>query len=132
MIIPDSLLAIAVAIAGLSRLLSAPGMIGEYFIAGILASVFFLFLFFATLGRGMGLGDVKFAFLIGLVFGYRGTLISLYIAFLTGAVIGIILIITGKKKLHGSTIPFGPFLIIGMLGTWFFGNVIINAIPFLH
>ncbi len=83
-------------------------------ITGILAFLFFLFIFLITRGRGMGLGDVKFAFLIGLILGPLSTVLALYGAFLTGAGIGIILILWKKKGLK-EKIPFGPFLAAGSL-----------------
>lgn len=79
---------------------------------GILAFLFFLFIYFVTRGRGMGFGDVKLSFLIGLILGPILTFLALYIAFLTGAGIGIILILWKKKGLK-EKIPFGPFLVIG-------------------
>jgi len=57
----------------------------------------------------MGLGDVKLAFLMGLVLGWPNILFALFLAFSLGAVIGIILIVLGKKNIK-SEIPFGPFL----------------------
>ncbi len=60
--------------------------------------LFFLFIYLITKGKGMGLGDVKLAFLMGLVLGFPGTVLALYIAFLTGGFIGIILILWKKKK----------------------------------
>ena len=64
----------------------------------------------------MGDGDIWLAVLIGLVTGYPGIIIALYIAFLTGALSGVILILGGFKTLK-SHIPFGPFLLFGMVVT---------------
>ncbi len=90
------------------------------------AFVFFFLLHLLTRGRGMGFGDVKFVILMGLVLGFPGIVIGLYIAFLTGAIISLILVAWGKKKLRGSTVPFGPFLVFGMLVSLFWGNVILG------
>jgi prepilin signal peptidase PulO-like enzyme (type II secretory pathway) len=76
----------------------------------------------------MGFGDVKFAFLMGLVLGFPDIAVALYIAFLTGAVVGCILIIWRKKRIFGTTIPFGPFLVIGSLVSIFLGNTLIQDI----
>ena len=57
----------------------------------------------------MGLGDVKLAFLMGLILGWPSILIALLISFFSGSIIGICLILFGKKGLK-SQIPFGPFL----------------------
>ena len=85
------------------------------------ASLFFLSLILITKGKGMGWGDVKLAGLMGLVLGFPKILIALFMAFLTGAVFGVILMISGRKKLK-SQIPFGPFLIIGTIFGLAFGE----------
>lgn len=72
----------------------------------------------------MGFGDVKLSFLMGLVLGFPGVVIALYSAFLTGALASIILVVSGKKKIPGGTIPFGPFLVLGMFIALFLGNSI--------
>jgi leader peptidase (prepilin peptidase)/N-methyltransferase len=76
---------------------------------GLAAAGLFLFLVLITRQKGMGWGDVKLAGLMGLVLGWPNTLIALYLAFLTGALIGGILILLGQKR-FGQIIPFGPFL----------------------
>lgn len=78
------------------------------------AGLFFLVIFLLTRGRGLGFGDVKLAFLIGLFSGFPDVVFALYAGFLTGAVGGVILVIIGKKKMK-SHIAFGPFLIMGVI-----------------
>jgi prepilin signal peptidase PulO-like enzyme (type II secretory pathway) len=69
----------------------------------------------------MGLGDVKLAFLMGLVLGFPRIIVALYLAFLTGAGLSVIMILL-KKKRFGQTIAFGPFLVLGTLAALFWGN----------
>jgi len=78
--------------------------------AALGAASFFLALVLITRGKGMGLGDVKLAGLMGLVLGWPKIIIALYLAFLTGAIAGVILVLIGKKR-FGEHIPFGPFLV---------------------
>jgi len=87
--------------------------------SAVIFALFFYFLHFVTKGKGMGLGDVKFAFLIGLFFGFPSALVAFYLAFLTGAIVGSILILV-KKARFGQPIPFGPFLASGSILTLFF------------
>ena len=79
------------------------------------AGLFFYLLYLITKGKGMGLGDVKLAALMGLVLGYPKIVYALYSAFLTGAVFGVILIISKRKKI-GQVIAFGPFLAAAACG----------------
>lgn len=88
------------------------------------ATFFFFLLYLLTKGRGMGLGDVKFVFLLGLVLGFPKTVIALYLAFLTGAAIGVILILLRRAR-FGQKIAFGPFLVLGFLLTFFWGDQLI-------
>jgi len=76
-------------------------------------------------GRWMGVGDIKLAFLIGLLLGWPNTLLALFLAFLIGAIIGLGLIIL-KKKTIKSELPFGPFLILGIYLALFLGEKIIS------
>lgn len=89
------------------------------FLAAGTVALLFLFIVIITRGLGMGLGDVKFSLVMGLFLGYPGIVHALYIAFLTGALAAVILILGKKKKLR-QTIPFGPFLILGMFGAALF------------
>ena len=61
--------------------------------------------------ESMGLGDIKFIGALGLYFGLTKITAISIIAFLIGAIIGIILIITKRKKAD-EYIPFGPFIVI--------------------
>lgn len=97
----------------------------KFFLTGLAAAAFFLFLHLITKGRGMGLGDVKFAFFMGFFLGPAKTILALYLAFLTGAIVGVILILI-KRKRFGQQIAFGPFLIGATLISWIEGESLIN------
>ena len=92
---------------------------------GFLISGFFWGLIIITRGKGMGGGDVKLGGLMGLVLGFPGALLALMLAFLSGAIFSIGLILLGKKH-FGESLPFGPFLVLGSLVALFWGNYIIN------
>jgi len=98
-------------------------------LAALLASGFFLALVLASRGKWMGIGDIKLAFFMGFVLGWPQILAALFLAFLSGAAVGIVLIILKKKGLK-SELPFGPFLAGAtilvlfyshILTDWFFG-----------
>ena len=89
------------------------------------AAGFFFLIVLVSRGRWMGVGDIKLAFLMGLILGFPDILIALFLAFFFGAIIGIGLIISGKKTLR-SEVPFGPFLVTGAFLALFFGENIIR------
>ncbi|MFY9175048.1 MAG: prepilin peptidase [Peptococcia bacterium] len=70
---------------------------------------------------GMGGGDIKLMATMGFWLGFGGILITLFIAALIGSIIGIALIISGRKK-RKDPIPFGPFLVIGFLLIFLYGE----------
>ena len=75
-------------------------------------------------GRGMGLGDVKLAGALGLLLGWPDILLTILLAFITGAIWSIILMARGKKGFK-STVPFGPFIGLGSTLVMLFGKQIV-------
>lgn len=93
--------------------------------AATLAGGSFLLLALATRGRAMGGGDVKLAFVMGLILGLKATVLAMLVAFNVAAVVGISLIIT-KRRTRRDQIPFGPFLVLGTVMAFIWGRPIIN------
>ena len=75
-------------------------------------TIFFALLWLGTGKKGFGLGDVKYALPMGLLLGWPRIAVGVMAAFVIGAGVGIILLLTGKKKWR-QAVPFGPFLVIG-------------------
>ncbi|HYK09155.1 MAG TPA: prepilin peptidase [Candidatus Eisenbacteria bacterium] len=123
-ILSDKIVFIFAITSLLKIVLDSPMEIPFRLLVGVLSALPFFALFFLSKGKAMGFGDVKLVFVLGLILGFPNILIAYYIAFLTGGITAIILIIAGKKKLKGSTIAFGPFLFLGWLITVFYGNTL--------
>ena len=123
-IIPDKIVFPAILVSAFYLLTMNYQLLAINFLSTLGAGLFFLLLFLITRGRGMGFGDVKFSFLMGLILGFPNIIVALYLAFLTGAIVGCILIIWRKKKVFGTAIPFGPFLVLGNFIAIFFGEVL--------
>lgn len=130
-IIPDKIIYPAIGVVFLYNILYSYFILHDsHFVvntllAAILASVFFLAIVLVSRGKWMGIGDIKLAFLMGLFLGLPNILVALFLAFLIGAIIGIGLIILGKKTLK-SEVPFGPFLVTGTFMALFWGERIVN------
>ena len=71
----------------------------------------------------MGMGDVKFAMLIGSFLGVINGLSALWLSIVFGGVFGAIMIVA-KKATRKTRIPFGPFMVLGALVMIFFGDYI--------
>ncbi|MBI2034143.1 MAG: prepilin peptidase [Candidatus Levybacteria bacterium] len=126
-IIPDKIVYPAIIVTFFYLIINYQLSTINYLISALGAFLLFFLLHFITRGRGMGFGDVKLAGLLGLFLGFPKIVVSLYLAFLTGAVVSLILVMLGKKKLKGSTVPFGPFLVVGTLVSMFYGERLVNV-----
>jgi prepilin signal peptidase PulO-like enzyme (type II secretory pathway) len=124
-IIPDVLVASFMGVIFFFLTIYSPHLLINHFLSGLILFLAFLSLFFVTKGRGMGFGDVKLSFAQGLFLGFPLVLVSVYLAFLTGALVSLILIAWGKKKFKKDTIPFGPFLTLSSIVTYFWGDLIV-------
>jgi prepilin signal peptidase PulO-like enzyme (type II secretory pathway) len=128
-IIPDEIVYLAIAIAlifNLQFLISKQFPIFYYSILSALgAAAFFLVIFLLSKGKWIGFGDVKLAFFMGLFLGFPNILVALFSSYLIGAIIGVGLIVSGKKGLK-SEVPFGPFLVTGTFLALFWGDKIIH------
>lgn len=117
-IIPDSMVVIA-CLGAIASLLGQPfPVVMEHLVVGVCSFLSLYILWLITKRKGIGFGDVKLAFFVGFWVGFPQVVSALYLAFLTGAVVGIILMILQKKTLK-SRVPFGPFLIFGVLASFF-------------
>lgn len=74
---------------------------------------------------GMGGGDIKLFFVIGLVLGTIQTLLTLFLAALIGSVIGVI-VLRIKGKGRKTPIPFGPSIAIAAMIAYFFGAELVD------
>ena len=77
------------------------------------------FLLAAVFFGGMGGGDIKFVAALGCWFAWPQILLLLLVAFILGGLIGVALLLSGKKG-RKDAVPFGPFLALAALLTlWF-------------
>lgn len=78
--------------------------------------------------RGMGMGDVKLAFLLGLLLGWLSwghVALGLFLGFLYGAVVGIVLVVTGRRG-RREAVPFAPFLAAGTVTAVLWGRALLD------
>jgi len=97
------------------------------FLAGFILFAFFALLWGVSKGRWMGFGDVKLALGIGWLLGMAKGAAAITLAFWIGAIIGVLLIYLSKNK-YGmkSSIAFGPFMVLGTMISFFWGEKIIS------
>ncbi len=90
---------------------------GIILVIGLVGSVIFK-------KEAMGGGDVKLVAMIGAFLGWKYTIISLFLGFFLGALVGIFLILL-KIKSKEDMVPFGPFIALGSFITLLWGEKIL-------
>jgi leader peptidase (prepilin peptidase) / N-methyltransferase len=101
--------AIAAVVIGLAL---DPSRVPEQLIAGAAAGGFLL-LFALLYPKGMGMGDVKLAAVLGLYLG-RSVAVAILFAVLAGTIVGgMIIARSGVAQGRKTAVPFGPFLAAG-------------------
>ena len=117
-----SLLAVAAAATG------AWGAYGRAWLAAM--AMFAAFLALALLRPAdLGLGDVKLAGVLGLVLGWQGwgfVVVGAFLGFLFGGLTGVGLMLVGRAG-RRSSIPFGPFMLLGALVAVAWGRPLVDA-----
>ena len=112
---------VGIAIVALTDLSS----LDENLIAAFIAGGFLFVAWFLRPG-GMGLGDVKLAFMLGVYLG-RAVAPAMFVALISGSLIGAIIIARyGAAKGRKMKIPFGPYLALGGIVGLFAGDAIVD------
>jgi leader peptidase (prepilin peptidase)/N-methyltransferase len=131
-IVPDRITApltvSALGLLGLAAVAEGNGWRFGRTLLGGMAYFAFLLLLNILYPKGMGMGDVKLAFSLGLYLGWLGwgqVFLGGFLAFLLGAVVGVTLIAT-KIKSRKDVVPFGPFLALGAMLTILWGDPILR------
>ncbi|MEE9573828.1 MAG: prepilin peptidase [Candidatus Neomarinimicrobiota bacterium] len=128
-LIPNNLLIISILPIIVYILISQSNSYLNHIIGAILLALLFLIIgYFGKLiykVDSMGMGDVKYAAVIGLLLGWEKGILAFIIAFFSAAVI-IVIVSMYKKLSRKQRIPFGPFLSIGCFVAFFWGTNILN------
>lgn len=125
MLIPNKILLFFLPLLIISRILSPltpwyDPIIGAAIGFGIIALIILL-----SKG-GMGAGDMKLFFVLGIVLGWKAVLFTLFLASLLGAVIGLILRALQRVE-RRQAIPFGPYIAVAAILAYFHGEPLIAA-----
>ncbi len=94
-------------------------------LAALVVGGFFLAQFLLSQGRWIGGGDVRLGFLMGFILGWPGALVALFLAYIIGAVVSLLMVAMGKKQ-WGGKVPFGTFLTLATVISLFWGDKIIG------
>jgi leader peptidase (prepilin peptidase) / N-methyltransferase len=123
-VIPNAILAVsAVAAIGIAVAMD-PSSLPERAVAAAGAGGFLL-LAALVYPKGMGMGDVKLAAVIGLYLG-RAVAPAMLIALAVGALVGVAMMLRDGAEARKHAVPFGPFLALGAVVGLLAGNSILD------
>ncbi len=123
-ILPDLITLPAFAIVLAAQIALDPSRTIEWVGAALGASGF-LFLALLAYPKGMGMGDVKLALLLGAMLG-TSVAVGLMLGMLSALVVGVVLIARHGSSARKMAIPFGPFLAFGSIVALFWGEAILD------
>ena len=125
-LLPNRLTLPAAIVAIVLGLLVDPSGEPERLIACVAAGGFF-FVAAVAYPRGMGMGDVKLAGVMGLFLG-REVAAALFIGLLAGVVAGVVILRRkGAREGRKTMVPFGPFLALGGVVAVLVGEALVDA-----
>ncbi len=126
--LPDVITKPAIVVGLLFSIFTAPGFvasaIGAALGAGLLLAVRWLWKRLRGVD-GMGLGDVKMLAGIGAFLGWRQIWVVIFLASLSGAIVGILLTARGSRTMQ-TRLPFGTFLALAAYAASLVGDRLLN------
>jgi leader peptidase (prepilin peptidase) / N-methyltransferase len=124
-IIPNKLMLVGAVVAPAILLATAREDLLEHALAALAAGGFFLLAALAY-PRGMGMGDVKLAAVLGLFLG-RAVGPAIFVALIAGTLVGAAVIARkGAREGRKTAVPFGPFLALGGVVALFAGDAMVD------
>jgi leader peptidase (prepilin peptidase)/N-methyltransferase len=124
-ILPDVIVLPSWALVLGAQIVLEPGRTAEW-VAGSLGASLFLFLALVAYPKGMGMGDVKLALLLGAALG-KSVSVGLMVGMLAALVYSTVLFARHGLAARKMAIPFGPFLAFGALVALFAGDAVLSA-----
>lgn len=92
---------------------------------GACVSPTLLYLASLVIKNGIGYGDIKLFGVLGFVLGWKMSLLTLFIACFIGEWVTLFLLLLHKKR-RKTPIPFVPFIAVGALITYFYGDALLE------
>ena len=124
-ILPDRIVLPSAAIVLAGNLVLEPELWLEWILAPLALSGF-LFAVLLAYPRGMGMGDVKLALLLGAGLG-REVAVAMAVALLSGLVVSIVLLVREGRAARKLKVPFGVFMALGGVVALFAGERLLDA-----
>jgi leader peptidase (prepilin peptidase) / N-methyltransferase len=119
-ILPNRIVIPATVVILALQLAFFPDQALEWIVSTLGAAAFFG-LAYVTYRAGLGLGDVKFAALLGAGLG-KGVVLGIFVGMFAAGIAGLVIIAREGLDARKKAIPLGPFLAFGAVISLFFGG----------
>ena len=124
MLIPNKILLFFLPLVIIGRIISPLDPIWDSIVGAVVGFAILLLIAIVSKG-GMGGGDIKLFFLLGLVLGTYNTLLTLFLASVIGMVVGIV-VLTVRGQGRKTPVPFGPSIALAAMIVYFYGQSMID------
>jgi leader peptidase (prepilin peptidase)/N-methyltransferase len=124
-ILPDRIVLPAAAVVLAAQVALFPERALEWVLAAVAVSAF-LFLVLLAYPRGMGMGDVKLALLLGAALG-KAVAVAMAVGMLSALVVSVVILARHGTAGRKVAIPFGPFLALGSVVALFAGERLLDG-----
>ena len=94
-------------------------------VGGLVLAGFFWIQFLLSKGTWVGGGDIRMGALMGFMLGLEHGLVALFIAYVLGAIVGLMMMVTGRAT-RKTSVPFGTFLSVSTVLVLFAGKQILD------
>lgn len=94
-------------------------------LAMAIGGAFFGIQYVISRGRWLGSGDIEIGLFIGALLGWPTILLGIFSSYLLGSVVGVGLLVT-KKAQQNSAVPLGPFLVVGSVLSFVWGEKLLS------
>lgn len=119
-LLPNRIVLPATAVILVLQLAFFPDQALEWILSTVGAGLFFL-IAYLSYRAGLGLGDVKFAMLLGAGLG-KGVVLGIFLGMFAAGIGGLVLVARQGLDARKQTIPLGPFLALGAVISLFFSG----------
>lgn len=124
--IPDSITLPAIAVLMLFFIFEySADALANRAIGMMVGGGFFLLQYLVSRGKWIGGGDIRLGVLMGILLGWPNILVAFFLSYVSGAIIGGLLLLT-KKKTMKSELPFGIFLAPSTLTAMVWGHEMVR------
>lgn len=123
-LVPDQIILPAIVIVLLCSLWRGHSLT-SLLLGALIAGGFFAAQYVLSRGRWIGAGDIRLGVLLGMMLGWQLTIVALFFAYVSGAIVALVLLIRRTAQLH-TKIPFGTFLAVAGFISLLYGQYIIN------